>query len=186
MIAPCLQTTGIENGVCQYLGFSSALVNAYSLQFSRKMEKLWRVTNKSPQNVVPQGVGMGLFTTWLEDRPQHFHAIKPWLSIFSFSLTFSGSFAWANNVNHLYNYYHSREFPGPLRKFSGTGMSGITQNHNYYTFLNNFWISFPEITGNDDIPVPETVPRNRTLGKWGTIIFSVPEDSHGPPITASK
>ncbi len=25
MIAPCLQTTGIENGVCQYSGFSSAL-----------------------------------------------------------------------------------------------------------------------------------------------------------------
>ncbi len=27
MIAPCLQTTGIENGVCQYSGFSSALVS---------------------------------------------------------------------------------------------------------------------------------------------------------------
>ncbi len=26
MIAPCLQTTGIENGVCQYSGVSSALV----------------------------------------------------------------------------------------------------------------------------------------------------------------
>ncbi len=26
MIAPCLQTTKIENGVCQYSGFSSALV----------------------------------------------------------------------------------------------------------------------------------------------------------------
>ncbi len=25
MIAPCLQTTGIEKGVCQYSGFSSAL-----------------------------------------------------------------------------------------------------------------------------------------------------------------
>ncbi len=25
LIAPCLQTTGIEDGVCQYSGFSSAL-----------------------------------------------------------------------------------------------------------------------------------------------------------------
>ncbi len=34
------------------------------------------------------GWGRGLFTTWLEDCPQHFHAIKPWLSIFFISTHF--------------------------------------------------------------------------------------------------
>ncbi len=34
LIAPCLQTTGIENGVRQYSGFSSALVLSSQLYFS--------------------------------------------------------------------------------------------------------------------------------------------------------
>ncbi len=33
MIAPCLQTTKIENGVCQYSGFSSALVSLQRFSF---------------------------------------------------------------------------------------------------------------------------------------------------------
>ncbi len=38
MIAPCLQTTGIENGVCQYSGFSSALGKLYGAKFIKFFE----------------------------------------------------------------------------------------------------------------------------------------------------
>ncbi len=56
--------------------------------------------------LVPQGVGLRAFYHILEDCPQHFDAIKPCLSIFSFSLTHSGYFSWAILISMFNKNWH--------------------------------------------------------------------------------
>ncbi len=58
----------------------------HNLQFLRKIKKTMRSDQQEPPKC-GSARGLGAFNQMIRRCSLHFHAIKPWLSIFSFSFT---------------------------------------------------------------------------------------------------